>query len=257
MKTQTIKTRFTNSRQLSLDARIDIPRDTTNDNKNTAWIIFCHCFTCTKETITTFRLSRLLAEQGYAVLRFDFTGLGGSEGKFSDTTFETMRDDLRSAINMLQQSHEAPAYIMGHSLGGTTALSVADEFDSIRAVVTIASPSQPSHVLHHFGSALEKLENNQATKFSVAGQQYVLKPSFLHNVRQTDMQSILSTFYKPVLCISIEDDVLVGIQNAEQISQWVNGTVERFHINNSDHLLSDRQATEEVAVHIVDWIQCI
>ncbi|MBE9565081.1 MAG: alpha/beta fold hydrolase, partial [Proteobacteria bacterium] len=147
MKTKSIKCNFKNSRGQLLDARLDIPKEAeTSELKH--FIIFCHCFTCSKETITTFRLSRLLAEKGFGVLRFDFTGLGNSEGDFSSTTFTTTQDDLISAINFLETNYQSPSFLMGHSLGGTTALSVAQNYDEIKGVVTVASPSEPDHVLH-------------------------------------------------------------------------------------------------------------
>ena len=111
MKTKTIKCTFKNSAGHNLDARLDLPADFESTTNNVhAFIIFCHCFTCSKETITTYRLSRLLAEQGYGVLRFDFLGLSGSEGDFSDTTFSSTQDDLNSAINFLKENYRMPHF---------------------------------------------------------------------------------------------------------------------------------------------------
>ena len=165
MKTTTIKCSFKNLRGYLLDARMDMPAEEHGGQVSKS-IIFCHCFTCTKETLTTFRLSRLLAAQGYTVLRFDFTGLGNSEGAFSETTFSTTQDDLRSAVTFLKNNGQQPVFLMGHSLGGTTALSIAQEFDFIKGVVTVASPSEPAHVLHHFGHALTLLEQGISASFS-------------------------------------------------------------------------------------------
>ncbi|GMR00806.1 MAG: hypothetical protein BMS9Abin19_0145 [Gammaproteobacteria bacterium] len=115
MKTKTIKCNFENSRGYKLDARLDVPAD-IDINEITDFVIFCHCFTCSKETITTFRLGRLLAENGYGVLRFDFTGLGNSEGDFSSSTFSTTQDDLKSAISFLDNNYRAPSFLMGIAL---------------------------------------------------------------------------------------------------------------------------------------------
>jgi len=189
MKTTTIKCSFKNSQGQLLDARLDMPAD---GDEIKAFIIFCHCFTCTKETITTFRLSRLLAEAGYGVLRFDFSGLGNSEGNFSATTFSSTRNDLNSAIDFLNKNYRSPTFLMGHSLGGTTALSIAQDNEEIKGVVTVASPSEPEHVLHHFGHALTLLEQDIPASFEVAGQFYDIEPGFIHDVRHFDMPSCLS-----------------------------------------------------------------
>jgi esterase/lipase len=251
MKTTTIKCSFKNSQGHLLDARLDMPAGGADIK---AFIIFCHCFTCTKETITTFRLSRLLAEAGYAVLRFDFSGLGNSEGDFSATTFSSMRSDLNSAIDFLKKNYQAPSFLMGHSLGGTTALSIAQDNREIMGVVTVASPSEPEHVLHHFGHALTLLEQDIPASFEVAGRHYNIEPGFIHDVRQFDMPACLSHLNKPVLIINIEHDALVDESNASEIQQWVSGETQLITIKNSDHLLSDRPSVIDVAEQIISWI---
>jgi putative redox protein len=257
MKTKTIKCVFKNTSGLNLDARLDLPVDFNTNENIRAFIVFCHCFTCSKETITTYRLSRLLAEQGYGVLRFDFSGLGNSEGDFSDTTFSGMQDDLNSAINFLKENYRTPQFLMGHSLGGTTAISVAKDHDEIKAVVTIASPSEPQHVLHHFGDAVPLLEKNEAASFSVASRRFDIKPDFLLDVRAFDMQENLSKLNKPVLIINIENDALVEANNAQDIQQWVKAETKLVTLKNTDHLLTNREATAEAAEIILDWIKTL
>lgn len=254
MKTQTIKCHFKNSREHMLDARLDMPLNVDSDNIK-SFIIFCHCFTCTKETITTFRLSRLLAEAGYGVFRFDFTGLGNSEGDFSSTTFSSTQDDLKSAIKFLSKNYKAPSFLMGHSLGGTTALSIAQDYDFIKGVVTVASPSDPEHVLHHFGHALTLLEQGISASFKVAGQYYDIKPEFVKDVRSANMQSVLSKLEKPVLIFNIENDAVVNESNAKEIEMWVKGETQLITLKNTNHLLSDRQTSSKVAQLIIEWLQ--
>lgn len=254
MKTKTIKCSFKNSHGYTIDARLDIPADIDNE-EITTFMIFCHCFTCSKETITTFRLSRLLAEKSFGVLRFDFTGLGDSEGEFSATDFSTTQDDLRSAINFLKENYRAPMFLMGHSLGGTTALSIAQDYEFVKGVVTVASPSEPEHVLHHFGHTLTLLEQNITASFEVAGQYFDIEPGFVEDVRNTDMPSTLSRLTKPVLIFNIENDALVGEDNAKEIQRWVKGKTTLINLKNTDHLLSDRQSSNDVAQTIVDWLE--
>ena len=254
MKTRTIKCQFENSRGHTLDARLDLPAGVdTEDIQH--FVTFSHCFTCSKETITTFRLSRQLAEAGYGVLRFDFTGLGDSEGEFASSTFSTTRDDLRCAIAFLQQEYKTPSFLMGHSMGGTTALSLAGEHDSVIGVVTVASPSEPDHVLHHFGQVLTQLEHGFAASFEVAGQYFDIEPGFIEDVRGYDMKQVLSELDKPVLVVNIENDALVDADNAEEIKAWTASDVEVVDVTGSDHLLSNRQASEFVAGKIVEWIK--
>ena len=254
MKTKSIKCNFKNSRGFVLAARLDGPAD-IDIKKVSTFIIFCHCFTCTKETITTFRLSRLLAEQGYGVLRFDFTGLGESEGDFASSNFSTTQDDLHSAINFLGKNYQMPSYLMGHSLGGTTALSIAQNYAEVKAVVTVASPSDPEHVLHHFGHALTLLEQNIMASFEVAGQYFDIEPEFIEDVRNTDMQSILSRLEKPVLIFNIDNDTVVGEENAKEIQQWVKGEAELITLKNTNHLLADRQSSANAAQKIIKWLK--
>ena len=254
MKTKSIKCNFKNSRGFALDARLDVPAD-IDIKKVTQFIIFCHCFTCTKETITTFRLSRLLAEQGYGVLRFDFTGLGESEGDFASSNFSTTQDDLHSAINFLGKNYQMPSYLIGHSLGGTTALSIAQNYDNVKAVVTVASPSDPEHVLHHFGFALTLLEQNIPASIKVASQYFDIQPEFIEDVRNTDIQSILSRLEKPVLIFNIENDAVVDEENAKEIQQWMKGEAELITIKNTDHLLADRQSSAAAAQKIIEWLK--
>jgi len=254
MKTRTIKCNFTNTQGHQLDARLDVPKEFVDNDSVKAFIIFCHCFTCSKEVITTYRLSRLLAEQGYAVLRFDFMGLGNSKGDFADTTFTSTQDDLNSAINFLTQHYKSPDFLMGHSLGGTTAISIAQQYDFIKGVVTVASPSQPDHVLHHFGDTLPLLERGIASSFEVAGQSYDIKPAFVENVRSIKMQALLSQTTKPTFIFTIENDALVNEKNAEQIEQWLAGETQTIKVTHSDHLLSNREATEKVAQNITQWL---
>lgn len=238
-----------------LDARIDLPIG--NENlEETRFVIFCHCFTCSKETITTFRLSRLLAEKGLAVLRFDFSGLGGSEGEFATTTFRSMQDDLTSAISFLTQNYRTPSFIIGHSFGGTTALTVAQPTDCIEGVVTLASPFEPAHVLHHLDdSSLNLLEQDMPSSFEVAGQLFDIDPEFVHDVRAFDMKTELAKFTKPVLIFNIENDTVVGNENAKQIQKSLGGESVLVDIKNSDHMLTDGKSREHVAELIYEWIE--
>jgi putative redox protein len=249
-KTRTIKTSFTGDSGHKLDARLEMP-----EGKAESFAIFCHCFTCTKDTITTFRISRALALRGYAVLRFDFTGLGASDGEFSQTNFSSNVNDVMCAIDYLRQHYKAPSLLMGHSLGGTAILEAAMHADEVKAVVTVASPSQPDHVLHHFGHTLTLLEQGLPASINVAGQHYDIEPQFIEDLRKYDMEQRLANMNKPALIFNITDDALVDEDNAEELHQWIKGNTKVITLENSDHLLSNRQDTEFVADEIKAWFE--
>jgi esterase/lipase len=250
IKTKSIKTSFIGSQSNRLDARLELP-----SGEPKAFIVFSHCFTCTKDIITTYRSSRFLAQNGYAVLRFDFSGLGASTGDFSNCNFTTTIEDINAAIRYLTDHHTAPTVLLGHSLGGTSSLAAAVDNDDIKKVITIASPSQPAHVLHHFGHALTMLEQNIPSSFEVAGSFYDINPQFLEDVRSWDMQTHLSKLDKPVLIFKVENDELVNAEDADEIQQWVQGETTLVNLKNTDHLLTDKEVNMAAVQSIVDWLE--
>ena len=219
-----------------------------------AFAVAGHCFTCTKDTITVFRISRLLAGLGIAVLRFDFTGLGGSQGDFARTNFTTNVADVLSSAAFLAADYEAPALLIGHSLGGTAMLEAAARIDSVRAVATIASPSQPDHILHHFGQTLALLEQGMPGSIEVAGKHYDIEPEFLEDLhRYDDMQQRLAALTKPVLVFRVLHDALVDYENADEINAWTGGPSRIVTLDKADHLLSNKDDAVYVANEIAQW----
>jgi len=249
-KTKSIKTSFIGSNGNRLDARLEIPEHTPK-----AFIIFSHCFTCTKDILTAYRSSRFLGQQGYGVLRFDFAGLGSSEGDFANCNFSTTIEDIQAAIRFLTDEYETPEILMGHSLGGTSSLVAAINANEIKKVITFASPSQPSHVLHHFGQALTMLEQGIASSFEVAGKFYDINPQFLNDVRQWDMQQELKKLEEPVLIFNVRGDTLVSENDASEIEQWVGGESKLIHLENTDHLLSDKAMHAYAISKVIEWLE--
>ncbi|MCK5262482.1 MAG: alpha/beta fold hydrolase [Gammaproteobacteria bacterium] len=252
-----IKASFTGGSGHKLDARLEIPNESPK-----AYAICCHCFTCSKDTLTSYRISKEMAKKGYATLRFDFTGLGGSEGVFSKTGFSSNVSDVLAAIEYLRTFHQAPALLIGHSLGGTAVLEAAIQTDeagvnNIRAVATIASPSQPDHVLHHFGYALTLLEQGIASSIEVAGEYYDIEPEFVEDLRSYNMQQRLQDLNKPVLIFNVINDALVSENNATELNKWINGDSKIITLENSDHLLSNKPDTVLVTKNIKDWFENI
>jgi len=249
-KTNTTKASFIGSNGNRLDARLERPESTAK-----AFIVFGHCFTCTKDILTVYRSSRMLAQQGYAVLRFDFAGLGDSEGDFSECNFSTTVEDTHAAINFLSEHYEAPSILIGHSIGGTTSLATATTTSSIKKVVTIASPSQPTHVLHHFTHALTMLEQDVPASFEVAGKFYKINPQFVSDVRAWDMRVQLKNFKASALILNVENDALVSDHDASEIEQWISGETTLVNLQGTDHLLSDKQANTKAVDLIIKWLE--
>ena len=239
--------RFAGHNNVQLDGRLELPEAPR------CFATFSHCFTCTKDTLAAYRISKELAKLDIATLRFDFAGLGKSAGNFADTNFSTNKNDLQAAIHFLAKEYDSPQLLIGHSLGGTAALACAADNDAIAGVVTIASPSQPAHVLHHFGSALDQLEAGNPAAITVAATDYPIKPQFVDDIRSHDMQRLLSKLDTPVLIFEVIDDEIVGAHNARDIEQWSRGESDTRLLNNTDHIISDKQTAIDIANQISDF----
>ena len=186
-KVRTKHVQFTGSDGGLLAATMDFPEGVQPKK----YIIVSHCFTCNRQLLITGRLCRGLAKAGYAVLRFDFTGLGESEGDFADTHFRSMIKDLECAADWLAEHYAAASVLIGHSMGGTVSLAASQNgksgLSAVENIVTLASPSYPAHVLHHFGDAMPALLRGEEAEILVAGQTYPVKPAFVEDVKSYDM----------------------------------------------------------------------
>lgn len=247
---QSLKVTFKNTLNIRLAGRLDMPADVSPD----AFAIMCHCFTCTKETLTTSRLCRGLAQKGIAVLRFDFTGLGESEGSFADSNFTSMVNDVQAASQYLSKHYHSPIALIGHSMGGTAVLAAAADIPSCQSVITIASPAQALHILHHFGNAMQQLEANKMSHIMVAGKQYPVKPQFLTDIRQYDFNNKLKNFSKRLLSIRAEKDDMVEPQDAEDIILYTSAEHKLLSMKDADHLFRDREITNTMIDEVYNWI---
>jgi putative redox protein len=152
------------------------------DPKPLAFALFAHCFTCSKDIKAAGNIARALNEEGIAVLRFDFTGLGQSEGKFADTNFSSNVADLLAAVRYLENEHEPPTILVGHSLGGTAVLQAAPEVQSAVAVATIGSPFDPAHVLHLFAGSEDMLKQHGQAEVNLGGRPFLMKRQFVEDL---------------------------------------------------------------------------
>ena len=241
---------FKNPEGKNLSARLDLPVD----EKASAFAIFAHCFTCTKNFNAVVNIDRALAMQGIAVLRFDFTGLGESEGDFSETNFSTNVADLVAAAEFLRDNYEAPKLLIGHSLGGAAVLQAAARIPSTQAVATIAAPADPSHLLSHLGEgALENLETGGYANINIAGKDFKIRKQFLLDLRQNSMENTIRGLRKPLLIFHSPVDQIVPVDNAAKIFMAARHPKSFISLDKSDHLLSKREDSLYVGSVLAAW----
>jgi putative redox protein len=243
------KLQFANKTGQKLSARLDLPLD----GKPLAYALFAHCFTCSKNLKAIAHISRALTREGIAVLRFDFTGLGESEGDFADTNFSSNVGDLVAAAQFLQSNFEAPKILIGHSFGGAAVLQAASAIPSSQAVVTIAAPADPGHVRHALGSTKEKIERQGEAEVRLAGRTFRIKKQFLDELTVVNMQETLRKLDKALLIFHSPIDDVVGIENAAQIFQAARHPKSFISLDQADHLLTNSNDSQYVGSVIAAW----
>ncbi len=247
MKTERIT--FINQRGSRLGARIDFPEE--SDPRYFA--LFAHCFTCTKNLKTIGNINRALTDQGIAVLRFDFTGLGESEGDFAETNFTTNVDDLRAASEFLETEYKGPDILIGHSLGGAAVLQAASAIPSSVAVATIAAPCEPSHVNKLLGENVKTIIEQGEARISIAGKSFTIKKQFVQDLEQTKMEKKIQNLKKALVIFHSPVDAVVGIDNAAHIFQHARHPKSFISLDRADHLLLEKNDAEYVGNLIGMW----
>jgi uncharacterized OsmC-like protein/pimeloyl-ACP methyl ester carboxylesterase len=220
-----------------------------------AYALFAHCFTCGKDVRAAKYIAERLTACGIAVLRFDFTGLGMSEGEFANTTFSSNVTDLVAAANHLRLTHRAPAILIGHSLGGAAVLAAAGEVPEARAVVTIAAPSDPSHVTDLFRDHAEAIRAEGEVEVQLAGRPFRIRREFLDDVAEQRLDQRIATLRKALLIFHAPTDETVGIENASHIFAAAKHPKSFVSLDNADHLLSRRSDAVYVANVITAWAE--
>jgi len=233
MPVQTLS--FPNDHGDQLAARLSLPPD----GRPVAYALFAHCFTCNRNLNAVRRISQEMSDHGMAVLQFDFTGLGDSEGNFSDTGFASNVDDLVAAARYLASHHEAPRVLIGHSLGGVAVLKAAGSIPSCKAVVTIGAPADPKHVAHLIGDARETIEQSGQATVTLAGRSFLIKKQFLEDLEETRMEETIRGLRRALLVCHSPIDQTVGIENAARIFQAAMHPKSFLSLDKADHLLSN------------------
>lgn len=232
-----------------LSGRLDLP--VTGDP--VGYVLYAHCFTCTKSLKAIGRITETLAHRGLATLRFDFTGLGSSEGEFSDTNFTTNVADLHAAAAFLQRDAMAPEVLIGHSLGGSVVLAGAGALASVRAVVTLAAPATPSHVRRHIAHDLDVIEVEGEAQVDLAGRPFTIKRQFLEDIDGVDLEHSIAALGLPLLVMHSPIDNTVGVENAAAIFTAARHPKSFVSLDSADHLISDDADARYAAEVIATW----
>jgi uncharacterized OsmC-like protein/pimeloyl-ACP methyl ester carboxylesterase len=232
-----------------LSARLTVPPD----GDVLAWALFAHCFTCSKDLKAVVNISRALARERIAVCRFDFTGLGESEGDFAGTTFSSNIDDLVAAAAAMDRSLMAPAILVGHSLGGAAVLHAAGRIESVRAVATIAAPFDPAHVRHLFRESLDEIEEQGSADVKVAGRRFRVSRDFVRDLSTHAMTEAIDGLRRPLLLFHSPIDQTVGIDNAARIYEAARHPKSFVSLEDADHLLSRDRDSRYVGTVLAAW----
>ena len=240
---------FLNARGLQLAARLDMP----SRHAPKAYVLFAHCFTCSKEFKAAVNIGKTLARAGFGVLRFDFTGLGESEGEFSDTNLTSNIDDVLSAVRFLETHYAAPQILIGHSFGGIAMLKAARSVPASVAVVTIATPSDPKHVLEHFGESRGLIESEGSAEVQVLGHRVRIKKQFVDDVMVAEVQADLRELGKALLILHAPGDEVINIDHAAQLFAHARHPKSFVTLDSADHLLSDRFDAAYAGALIATW----
>jgi alpha/beta superfamily hydrolase len=245
MKTQ--KIRFPGSQGYELSARLDLPGDTEPQ----AYALFAHCFTCTKNFKAVYHISRGMVEEKIALLRFDFTGLGESEGDFADTTFSSNIQDLLAAADFMEKEYKAPKILMGHSLGGAAVLQAARSISSCVAVATIAAQADLSPLTQLLNQS--DLDEKGEAEITIAGRSFRLKKQFLDDLEEVNMQKSIRSLDRALLIFHSPADELVDIENASRIFKAARHPKSFVSLDRADHLLSDERDSKYVGALTAVW----
>lgn len=239
---------FSGSLDTKLVGRIDTPESGAK-----AWAVFAHCFTCSKDSKAAAFIATALTESGFGVLRFDFTGLGGSGGDFSNTDFSSNVEDLVAAAEWLEANHGTPALLIGHSLGGAAVLAAAHRVPSCVAVATLCAPFEPAHVAHQFESSLQLIESEGQATVQLGGRSFTIKREFIEDLAGQAQADRIKNLRRPLLVLHPPTDQTVNIKNAKQIFETAFHPKSFVALDGADHLLNRSVDARFAASMIAAW----
>lgn len=252
MDGETRKTEFAAAGGEKLAAALELPA-LPPGGKPRAYALFAHCFSCSKDIKAAREIARALRAEGFAVLRFDFTGLGASEGDFANTNFSSNVDDLVRAADFLRDEFEAPSIIIGHSLGGAAAIVAATRIDEVKGVAVIGAPAEADHVALQIGEQRAEIEEKGVATVKLAGRPFTIKKQFLDDLADQNVLACAERLKKPLLVMHAPLDQTVGIENATKIFIAAKHPKSFVSLDTADHLLSNTQDARYAASVLAAW----
>jgi len=243
------KVTFKNKEGHNLYGNLELPVDQKPHN----FALFAHCFTCNKNFFAVKNISDALTAKGFGVLRFDFTGLGESEGEFSDSNFSGNVEDLLAASEYLKIKYKSPSLLIGHSLGGAAVLFAAQKLPDVTAIATIGAPSSVKHVQHLIESNLNEITSNGMARVNIGGRPFNIKKQFLDDLKKQELIKIVPELGKSLLILHSPQDTIVGIKNAEELYKAAKHPKSFVSLNGADHLLSKKEDSLYAGEIIGSW----
>lgn len=243
------KVTFTNKNNIELSGRIELPLNQEPHN----FVLFAHCFTGNKNLLSVRNISRAMTQTGFGVLRFDFTGLGESEGDFADTNFTGNVEDLIAAAEFLTKNYKAPTLLIGHSLGGAAVIFAAARLENIKAVATINAPSNPIHVKHLLKDSLAEINKKGYAVVNLGGRDFTIQKQFLDDLKTKSLPKVVATLDEALLVLHSPQDTLVGIENAEEIYKAARHPKSFVSLDGANHLLTKKKDSQYVGQLIASW----
>ncbi|MCL7762471.1 alpha/beta fold hydrolase [Polaribacter sp. Z014] len=247
----TIRLEIENKKGLKLQAYLELP---ANEKPN-QFAIFAHCFSCNSNFNAVKNISRSLSNHGFGVLRFDFTGLGRSEGEFAESHFSANVEDLLAVNDFLEKNYKAPSLLVGHSLGGAAVIVAASKLANIKAVATVGAPATVGHVTHLFSHGTEEIPEKGDVEVKIGGRPFKINQEFVNDFGKTDLPKIIKNLRKPILVMHAPFDKVVGIENAHEIYHNAMHPKSFISLDDADHLLSKPSDSIYVGNMIGTWVE--
>lgn len=246
-----VKLNIQNKKGHKLQAFLELPAD----QKPQHYAIFAHCFTCSSALGAVRNISRALTSHGFGVLRFDFTGLGRSEGEFAESYFSANVDDLLAVSDYLKTNYKAPSLLVGHSLGGAAVIVAASKLENIKAVATVGAPATVNHVTHLFSHGIEEVKQKGEVEVNIGGRPFKINEEFVEDFSKIDLPEITKNLRKPLLIMHAPFDTIVGIENAHKLYHNAHHPKSFVSLDNADHLLTNQKDSRYVGNIIGTWVQ--
>ncbi len=243
------KVTFKNKEGYELHGKLELPLDQVPHN----FVIFAHCFTCNKNFFAVKNICDALTDKGFGVLRFDFTGLGESEGEFSDSNFSGNIEDLLSAEEFLKTNYKSPTLLIGHSLGGAAVYFAAQSLPKVKAIATLGAPSSITHVRHLIKDNIEEINKNGKAVVNIGGRSFSIKKQFIEDLEKKDLKEILPKLKKSILILHSPQDNIVEVKNAEELYIAAKHPKSFVSLEGADHLLSNKKDSQYAGNIIGSW----